>query len=198
VQQVLVHLLLPGTSDTPRTGTPLRQPKQPGLVQRAASGLKTAAGKVADYVGMSTKRPADRTEPTITTPTPTPTPTRAQDSSIEKYVQNWAGAINKAASQPEKIALAKEIINFLGDRAGQPETERAKTQALSVLKRSDLGNPSMQSKFMRALKTGAKMERRDYAIARMILESLGLTWRDLDIKVVLSESTTDYVVLKSI
>jgi hypothetical protein len=184
-------------------------------MQRVGRGLKTAVDK---FTGASAS-PATRTSPTVTLPATSPstspaatTSPKPQDSDAEKYIQGWAKAINSAKSQPEKIELAKEVVNYLIDRfspqtmrgetpkyakpelkADAEKVKRIQTQVASTLKRVKLNDP----RIMKSLATGVKLERRGYSIARMILESLGLTWRDLNIKVVLSESTSDYVVLKS-
>jgi hypothetical protein len=170
-----------------RLSAPAAAPK-PGIVSRVAGAVKKAFSK-----GGSTGTAAPAAKAPATAPTQ-PTAT-GQESNIEGYVQNWAKTINATQDKNEKIKLAKEIINFLGDRKDQPEAQRAIGQATAVLKRSGL-DPSINSKFLRALQTGAKMERKIYALANYLLEATGLTWKDLGIRVVLTESTFDTVTLK--
>jgi hypothetical protein len=119
---------------------------------------------------------------------------RGQGSPIEKYIHNWAGSINAAASEQEKINLAKEVVNFLADRQGQPESERAKAQVAATLRRSGL-NPSVNSKVLRAVKNGVRLERRNYQLANMVLEAVGLSWKAIGYRIALSESTLTHVVL---
>jgi hypothetical protein len=200
----------PSTSSTgvgSGTRTPLRRPKQPGLVQRAVSGIKSMVGK--------SQQPSTATpnSTTASTTTPVAKSDTLQGGYADSYIQNWAKAVNAAKSRSEKIDLAKEVVNYMIDRyspqlirgdvpkfakpeikANAEKVKRLQTQVASTLKRAKLDDP----RIMKSLSTGVKLERRDYGIARKMLESLGLTWRDLDMKIVLSESATDYVVLKSI
>jgi hypothetical protein len=178
---------------------------------KGPSILKRAAGAVGNAIKGAFNKPAgaapaqgQHVEPKVAAPAPALGGTapaakpaaQGQGSGIEGYVQNWAKTINATKDPNEKIKLAKEIVGFLGDRKGQPEAERAIGQASAVLKRSGL-NPSINSKFLRALSTGAKMERRMYALANALLEATGLTWKHLGIRVIIAESTADHVTLKA-
>jgi len=193
----------------PGSSTDDGQPAATTAPAKGPSMLKKAAGAVGNAIkGAFSKATApaaqgQRVEPTVNAPGSAPAAkapnavpaAQGQLSGIEGYVQNWAKTINATKDPNEKIKLAKEIINFLGDRKGQPETDRAIGQASAVLKRSGI-NPSMNGKFLKALSTGAKMERRMYALANALLEATGLTWKHLGLRVVLAESTADYVTLK--
>jgi len=59
---------------------------------------------------------------------------------INDYVKNVSAQINAAQSKPEKIELAKELINFMSDRKGSPEYNNALGSATAVLKKAGLNN----------------------------------------------------------
>jgi hypothetical protein len=121
-----------------------------------------------------------------------------QDSAIEGYVQQWTNTIRGAKDPAQKLALAKEVVNFLADRGNQPTAERGKEQALAAFKAvGGIGNTSQNAKFIRAIKNGMRMEARDYLLACQLLEAVGLTWVDLGIAatVMLSEDRMDHVIL---
>lgn len=213
----LAQLMAKGGSTT-RSGTPL---KQPGLMQRAMSNIKSMIGgdkSTSPIVEPTVTIPGSGIKPAASKPMGLPGqggPDRPVQppSATDNYIQNWAKAVNASKSRAEKIDLAKEVVNYMIDRyspqlirgdvpkfakpeikANAEKVKRLQTQVASTLKRAKINDP----RIMKSLATGVKLERRDYGIARKMLESLGLTWRDLDIKVVLSESATDYVVIKSI
>ena len=59
---------------------------------------------------------------------------------MNDYVKNVSSQINAAKSKPEKIELAKELINFMSDRKGSPEYDNAMGSAKAVLKNAGLNN----------------------------------------------------------
>ena len=166
---------------------------KPGLLSRAASAVKKAIG--------STSKPATgsaaRVEPSVATPagaatsatSPAPAAT-APAKNLDSYVNNWAKSINAAKSQPEKVALAKEIINFLKDRQGSPEASRAAAIAKATLKRQ--AEPAVRKI---AQSSAFAMERKIYSVANKLLEAVGLSWKDLGFRILVTESTADYVVI---
>jgi len=155
-----------------------------------------AAGAVK---GMLSKKAATpRVEPTVAAPAAATAPAAASTAakaapaggSVDSYVNNWAKAMRSAGSKDQQIALAKEIIGFLRDRKGSPEASRGAQMAKAVLKRSaepDVRRIAQSNVFA--------MERKIYAVASKILESVGLTWKDIGYKILVTESTADYVVI---
>lgn len=112
-------------------------------------------------------------------------------SGVNNYLNSWAKDIRTASSSADKMALAREMIKFLGDRAGTPQAKMLAKGAEAVIKR--LGDPSLAG-----VAKGFKkfqMERANYVVASYILSEVGLTWKDIGMKVVLSESTTSTVII---
>lgn len=181
---------------------------KPSLAQRAGQAVKGLAGKAASAIGQklspgaATAQAGQRIEPTVKgvaapqQPAAQPqatagaAPAKAAGSSIDTYINNWAKNINAAASSQEKVALAKEVINFLKDRKGSPEGQRGAAMAKAVLKRSN--DPKVQQ----MVKSGAfALERKMYAVVNKLLEAVGLTWRDLGYRIAVTESTSEFVVI---
>lgn len=127
------------------------------------------------------------------TSTPSATPKSAgQNSSIEPYLQKWAADIrNVPSTRPQdKIALAREMINFLRDRRGSPETARATTQARAVLQRDPNIPAAQKAQILSAL---PKMESKLYNFINQILESVGITWKQIGVAII-NENNNYYVI----
>ena len=113
------------------------------------------------------------------------------DSGANNYLNSWAKSIRTAVSSADKMKLAQEMIKFIGDRQGTPQGKMLAKAAEMVIKR--LGDPQV-AKVIGGLKK-FQMERANYAIASYILSEMGLTWKDINMKIVLSESTSNYVTI---
>lgn len=168
-------------------------PKSPTLAQKAGQAVKGLASKAAAVIKgkMSPNKISgqSKVEPSVSTTTAA-TPVKGTGSGIDTYINNWAKSINAAASPQEKINLAKEVISFLRDRKGSSEGQRGAAMAKAVLKRSK--DPTLQ----KMAQSGAfALERKIYAAANKLLESVGLTWKDLGYRIAVTESTADYVVI---
>ena len=128
-------------------------------------------------------QPASKVQPASQKQTPT--------SGVNNYLNSWARDIRNAASSADKMALAREMIKFLADRKGTPEAKMLAKAAEMVIKR--LGDPSLAG-VAKGFK-GFQMERANYVVANYILSEVGLTWKDLGLRVVLSESTVNHIVI---
>lgn len=158
---------------------------KPGLLKRAAGALgrsvKGAMSKIAGQPAAAAAAP---------TAASTPATAKPAGSNIDLYINNWAKNINAAKSSQEKIALAKEVINFLKDRKGSPEGQRGAAMAKAVLKRSN--DPRVQQ----IAQSGAfAMERKIYTVANKLLEAVGLSWKDLGYRILVTESTATHVMI---
>lgn len=198
--------------EEPQAAPPTAQPAPAklSLAQRAGQAVKSLAGKAATAIGQKLAPAAGQPAQAAASPAGSAAPAQqagsaapAQQASgvtaqpgakgagagIDTYINNWAKNIN-AANPQQKVALAKEVINFLKDRKGSPEGRRGAAMAKSVLKRSK--DPTLQ----KMAQSGAfALERKMYAVANKLLEAIGLTWRDLGYRISITESTSDYVVI---
>ena len=110
---------------------------------------------------------------------------------ISGYMNNWARAIQAETDKNKKVALAKEIVNFLADRKGSEETTSAIPSAIAIIKRSNLGN--FQNTLINALKSGSPMSE-GIKLAQKLLDHVELTWEDLGMELQLNESSNTYSV----
>jgi hypothetical protein len=106
-------------------------------------------------------------------------------------MNNWARSIQAETDKNKKIALAKEIVNFLADRKGSQETTSAIPSAIAIIKRSNLGN--FQNTLINALKSGSPMSE-GIKLAQKLLDHVELTWEDLGMELQLNESSNTYSV----
>lgn len=135
----------------------------------------------------ATPASAAKSVPKITAPAQKQTP----DSGVNNYLNSWAKSIRTAVDSADKMKLAQEMIKFIGDRQGTPQGKMLAKAAEMVIKR--LGDPQV-AKVIGGLKK-FQMERANYAVAAYMLSEMGLTWKDIGMKIVLSESTSEYVTI---
>ncbi len=159
------------TSDEPET------PSLPSAPKRPPSG---AAPQASAPQGGPPKLPS-----------PAAQQKQTPDSGVNNYLNSWAKSIRTAVDSADKMKLAQEMIKFIGDRAGTPQGKMLAKAAEMVIKR--LGDPQV-AKVIGGLKK-FQMERANYAVAAYMLSEMGLNWKDIGMKVVLSESTSTYVTI---
>ena len=111
---------------------------------------------------------------------------------INNYIAGAAKAINSTTDKKQKIALTKELVNSMADRQGSPEWENALVGVQGIIKRSGV-DPSFAATAISNLKSGKTMSEawRVY-VANRLIESVGLTWKDLGL-CVLKEGKTYYL-----
>lgn len=107
--------------------------------------------------------------------------TRQDIQSLNNYIKQAAAEINKTADKEQKLALTKELVNAMADRQGTPEHANAIKSVEAVIKRSGL-TPFDQSQAITNLRTGKIMaEAFHIYYANKLIESVGLTWKDLNL-----------------
>lgn len=111
---------------------------------------------------------------------------------INNYIAGAAKAINSTNDKKQKIALTKELVNSMADRQGSPEWENALAGVQGIIKRSGV-DPSFAATAISNLKSGKTMSEawRVY-VANRLIESVGLTWKDLGL-CVLKEGKSYYI-----
>jgi hypothetical protein len=161
--------------------------KTPGRVEPT---LGTSASAPA-----STPAPAAAASPAANVPAittrPAADPKNLKTDAAGGYIRKWVNDLMNTKDQKQKIALAKEMINFLTDRKGTPEGSRLASAVAALAAKS---KDPVLSKMVKAVRT-LRMERTNYIIANQILSEIGLTWKDLDMRILISESTIDYVII---
>jgi hypothetical protein len=132
-----------------------------------------------------------RVEPTIPQATPaTPkvapgdanAPNLAQQKTsqnINNYVRKIATDLNATTDKRQKVALTKEIVNFMADRKNYPEWQNTVAAVQQIIKKHN-ADPNFATAAITKLKAGQTMTEawRVYFINKL-LEAVNLTFNDL-------------------
>lgn len=132
-----------------------------------------------------------RVEPTIPQATPaTPkvapgnakAPDLAQQKTsqnINNYVRKIATDLNTTTDKRQKVALTKEIVNFMADRKNYPEWQNTVAAVQQIIKKHN-ADPNFATAAITKLKAGQTMTEawRVYFINKL-LEAVNLTFNDL-------------------
>lgn len=132
-----------------------------------------------------------RVEPTIPQATPaTPkvapgdanAPDLAQQKTsqnINNYVRKIATDLNATTDKRQKVALTKEIVNFMADRKNYPEWQNTVAAVQQIIKKHN-ADPNFATAAITKLKAGQTMTEawRVYFINKL-LEAVNLTFNDL-------------------
>lgn len=104
---------------------------------------------------------------------------RQTNQNLNSYVQNAAKTLNSATSPQQKMALTKELVNFMADRKDYPEWDNAVATVQQVIKRGGL-NPNFANSAMNRIKAGQTMAEawQIYAINKL-LEAVEISWDEL-------------------
>lgn len=119
----------------------------------------------------------------------TPKPTAVGNPSVQNlnnYVKGVAAELNKPGA--DKIALTKELINFMADRKGTPEWDNASDSIKVILKRAGL-NPNFANAALQRLQAGQTLESMQFMFINSLLESIGLTFADLGLNETVIENS---------
>lgn len=113
---------------------------------------------------------------------------------MNNYVKNVASTLNKETDKNKKIALTKELINFMADRKGYPEWENAMSTAKAILQKNNAGG-----NMLKALQSGQKVaEAFNMYWMHKLLEAVKLTWKDLGLSVLLETKKNRYIIAESV
>lgn len=103
---------------------------------------------------------------------------------INNYIKGAAQAINQAPDKNQKIALIKELVNSMADRQGSPEWDNAFKGVEGIIKRAG-ADPNFANAAINNLKTGKTMaEAYQIYFINKLIESVGLTWKDVGLCVI--------------
>jgi len=185
-----------------------------GFISKVVGGLDSAiqSGLVSTTPTPTTPTPTTPTAPstTPTTPTaPSTTPTtptapstasakanyqkqQQQTQNMNQYIQAAAKTINSTTDKAQKIALTKELVNYMADRHGYPEWQNGLATVNQVIKKGNV-DPNFANAALSKIKTGQRMaEAWKIFYINKLIESVGLTWKDLGLTV-LKENKKYYI-----
>jgi hypothetical protein len=95
---------------------------------------------------------------------------------ISNYVRQWAQAINNSPPA-QKIALAKEIVNYLHDRQGDPHLQNIIPGIEHIIKRAGLRNFAPVA--LQKIRNGEMFEAWLFNIVNTLLTESNLNWSDI-------------------
>lgn len=97
---------------------------------------------------------------------------------LNNYVRNVSASLNAEPNNAKKMALAKELVNFMADRQNYPEWKNALVTAQQVIKKN-ITDPNFANSAINRLKAGQVMEAWQAYWINKLLESIGFTFADL-------------------
>jgi hypothetical protein len=115
-----------------------------------------------------------------------------QTQNMNQYVQGAAKAINSTQDKNQKMALTKELVNYMADRKGYPEWDNGVATVQQIIKKGN-PDPNFANGAINRLRAGQTMSEawRIYYINKL-LEAVGITWKELGLSV-LKEGKTYYI-----
>lgn len=121
--------------------------------------------------------------------------TKAQqqtNQTLNNYIKQAAQTINSTTDKNQKIALTKELVNAMADRKDYPEWENALATVQQIIKRGNV-DPGFANTAITNLRAGKTMtEAYRIYYMNMLVESVGLTWKDLGLSI-LKEGKNYYI-----
>lgn len=97
---------------------------------------------------------------------------------MNSYIKGVAAELNKPGVN--KVALTKELVNYMADRKGTPEWNNASTSLKAILKRAGL-DPKFANTALQRVQAGQTMESMQIVFINSLLEEINLTFADLDL-----------------
>ncbi len=129
---------------------------------------------------------------------PAPGATQRQTSqNINTYVQQLAKTLNSETDKNKKMALVKELVNFMADRKNYPEWQNALKTAQYIVKQG-IKDPNFANAAINRLNSGQIMaEQWQVYFINKLLEATGFTWKALGLVLLKENTTKKYVIAES-
>jgi len=113
---------------------------------------------------------------------------------MNQYIQSAAKTLNATQDKNQKIALTKELVNYMADRKGYPEWDNAVATVQQVIKKGAV-DPNFANAAVGKIKAGQTMaEAWKVFYINKLLEAVDLTWGDIGLTV-LKESTSKHYII---
>ncbi len=113
---------------------------------------------------------------------------------MNQYIQSAAKTLNATQDKNQKIALTKELVNYMADRKGYPEWDNAVATVQQVIKKGAV-DPNFANAAVGKIKAGQTMaEAWKVFYINKLLEAVDLTWNDIGLTV-LKESTSKHYII---
>ena len=116
---------------------------------------------------------------------------------MNQYIQKAAQTINATPDKGQKVALTKELVNYMADRKGYPEWENGLATVQQVIKRGNI-DPNFANAALSKMKAGQTMaEAWKIFYINKLLESVKLSWKDLGLSVLKESTSKNYIIVES-
>ncbi len=116
---------------------------------------------------------------------------------MNQYIQKAAQTINATPDKAQKVALTKELVNYMADRKGYPEWENGLATVQQVIKRGNI-DPNFANAALSKMKAGQTMaEAWKIFYINKLLESVKLSWKDIGLSVLKESTSKNYIIVES-
>jgi len=116
---------------------------------------------------------------------------------INNYVRKVAADLNATTDKRQKMALTKEIVNFMADRKNYPEWENAVATVQQIIKKQS-PDPNFANAAIERLKAGQVMaEAWQIFWINKLLESVNISWSDLGLSVLKESKSKKFKIVES-
>jgi hypothetical protein len=191
-----------------------------GLVDPKMRNAKPQAAQGTPVDPKSVK--PEPTVPPVTTPTTPTAPTagglpktgtnmatgkykqqQQTTQNLNNYVKGVSQQLGQVTDKAQKIALTKELVNYMADRKDYPEWANALKTAEFVLKKNS--DPNFATAAIQKMRAGQRMDLNPMGVKEgwkiyylnMLIEGAGLTWTDLGLSVLVESNTKKYRIVES-
>lgn len=109
---------------------------------------------------------------------------------MNDYIKKVSATLNNVTDRNQKIALTKELINYMADRKDYPEWKNAFSTVAQILKRNRAGGNMIM-----ALQTGQRVAEgwQIYWINKL-LENISISWNDMGLTLLQESTSKKYVI----
>jgi len=116
---------------------------------------------------------------------------------LNNYVRKIAADLNATTDKRQKMALTKEIVNFMADRKNYPEWQNAVATVQQIIKKQS-PDPNFANAAIERLKAGQVMtEAWQIFWINKLLEAVKISWSDLGLSVLRENKTKKYKIVES-
>lgn len=164
-------------------------PGQPGAAAPAAPAAPTATATTGQPAAQGTTQ-----KPGTSAAVGKFNQQKQTTQNMNQYIQSASKTINATQDKAQKIALTKELVNYMADRKGYPEWDNAVATVQQVIKKGNV-DPNFANAALGKIKAGQTMaEAWKIFYINKLLESVKLSWADLGLTV-LKESTSKHYII---
>lgn len=103
---------------------------------------------------------------------------RNSTENVNAHVKKWADQINKMEDKNQRIAMVKEIVNFLANRHGETEWKNVYKGVQKLIKDLEM-DPNITLKAIQSINDGKVMEKAMFYVCNKLLSECNMSWSNL-------------------